>query len=427
MTSSSKTMAELPWRERLSLRLMLALLVVLPVGFLVIHLLVSSPLTRIMNGVMLIPAWILAFLESRRPFLGHRLRSWVFIGLMLMTAVVGYVGVGFLGGPMLALSSAVMGSGLLLGRRTMLTTLALGAVGVGVVGYLHVTHALPPISPSDLAVYSAEAWLRTSVASLLFLSFIAVSVIYVVEQLEESIDRLRTAERQRLDAERAAMQAQKLEANGSLAAGVAHDFNNLLAIVEANAEYLLRRLPADAPERAEIATMRDVVERGCGLTRQLMQFSRRKSGEVEIFDADERVRGLEPLLSRLVGRGVTVTLHLAGEGGRLRMDPSQLEQVLLNLAVNARDAMPRGGELVVETRRDHEFLKVTVGDTGAGMDEATRVRAIEPFFTTKPAGQGTGLGLWTVHGIATTVGGGVSIESQPGQGTRIEVRLPLVA
>jgi signal transduction histidine kinase/CheY-like chemotaxis protein len=221
--------------------------------------------------------------------------------------------------------------------------------------------------------------------------------------------------------------AQRLETVGLLAGGVAHDFNNLLTIVRMNADRMQRRLAPGADGRRELEMMLDAVSRGAALTRQLLLFSRRQVTRREKVSVNDVLSALETLLHRLVGEPVRLALELDLACGPVEMDPSQLEQIIMNLAVNARDAMPDGGTLRIATRRLDDGdggVAIQVVDSGQGMDAATRARAFEPFFTTKPPGQGSGLGLATVYGIAKQSGGSVAIESAIGRGTTIEVRLP---
>jgi two-component system, cell cycle sensor histidine kinase and response regulator CckA len=224
------------------------------------------------------------------------------------------------------------------------------------------------------------------------------------------------------------LHSQKLEAMGRLAGSVAHDFNNLLVVIGFNTELLLRvgdpRVTGCVQEIAEAAS------RASGLTRQLLTFARRQVIRPELFDPDELLLDLEPLVERLVGKEVQLVLRLAANGSWIRIDRSQFEQVVLNLAANARDAMPSGGRLSissgpVEVEGERRY-QLSVADTGHGMDAATLSRAFEPFFTTKPPGQGTGIGLATCHGIVKQLSGAIDVESTVGAGTRFLVTLPSV-
>ncbi len=234
-------------------------------------------------------------------------------------------------------------------------------------------------------------------------------------------------------------QSQKMEAIGLLAGGVAHDFNNLLTVIRGNADFLLSELEDRWQSWADAEEIRAAADRAAGLTRQLLAFSRRQVMQARVIDVDDTVRGIEKLLRRVIGEDIALTVRTEAAGAPVLADPGQVEQVLLNLAVNARDAMPEGGALVVATARapldalpphrridaPHGVVLLSVRDTGVGMDEATASRAFEPFFTTKGAGHGTGLGLATVFGIVEQSGGTVWMESAPGRGTAVVVALPV--
>jgi PAS domain S-box-containing protein len=237
------------------------------------------------------------------------------------------------------------------------------------------------------------------------------------------------------------LQAQKMEAVGRLAGGVAHDFNNLLTAISGNAELLLDDLPRDALAREDVEEIRRAAARAAGLTRQLLAFSRQQVLQPRVVALNDSVAGVEKMLRRLIGEDVELATELQPGLGHVRADPGQMEQVLLNLAVNARDAMPEGGRLEVRTAdavlgedeaRQYSYVEpgdyvlLSVRDTGTGMDETTLASAFEPFFTTKPAGKGTGLGLSTVYGIVKQSGGYVWIDSAPGEGTTVRIYLPRV-
>jgi signal transduction histidine kinase/CheY-like chemotaxis protein len=228
-------------------------------------------------------------------------------------------------------------------------------------------------------------------------------------------------DRRRLEAE--LRQAQKMEAIGRLAGGIAHDFNNLLTVINGNGEVLRTKLPgADAGLADEIVR---AGEQAATLTRQLLAFSRKGVVAPRVLCPNTIIDGVRRMLARLVGERVQVVTDLDQTTGCVRIDPGQLEQALLNLAVNARDAMPQGGTLTIRTRAAADHVRIDVTDTGLGMNAATRARAFEPFFTTKPAGEGTGLGLATVKGIVEQAGGTVTVASEPGQGTTFTIGLPL--
>ncbi|HLM39254.1 MAG TPA: ATP-binding protein [Microvirga sp.] len=246
---------------------------------------------------------------------------------------------------------------------------------------------------------------------------------------------------ERMKAEEALRQAQKMEAIGQLTGGIAHDFNNLLTIIVGNIELLQRRLPegSDRLLRAAEHAM-DATRRAATLTQRLLAFSRRQPLDPKPIDVNKLVAGMSDLLRRTLGEGVVLETVLAGGLWRSQADPNQLENAILNLAVNARDAMPDGGRLTIETanaRLDEAYVQalpepvppgqyvlVAVSDTGMGMDKATQDKVFEPFFTTKEAGKGTGLGLSQVYGFVRQSNGHVRIYSEPGEGTTIKIYLP---
>jgi two-component system, cell cycle sensor histidine kinase and response regulator CckA len=229
------------------------------------------------------------------------------------------------------------------------------------------------------------------------------------------------------------LHAQKMQAIGQLAGGVAHDFNNLLTVVTGTVELLLMQPDLNPPDAHELLTaVHRAGERGASLVRQLLKFSRRDQTPARVVDLNSVVRDIERMLSRLIGSDITFLTSLQPELGCVLANPVQLEQVLVNLVVNACDAMPSGGTLSIETRdvevgggnRSGRYVLLTVTDTGHGMDEETLARVFEPFFTTKEVDAGTGLGLATVHGIVQKAGGFVEVESSPGAGAQFRVYLP---
>jgi two-component system cell cycle sensor histidine kinase/response regulator CckA len=218
-------------------------------------------------------------------------------------------------------------------------------------------------------------------------------------------------------------QAQKMEAVGQLAGGVAHDFNNLLTVIAGYSEIARRRIGV-GPGSKELAEIRRAAERAGALTRQLLAFARRQVLEPTLLDLNEVVAGLVGMLGRLIGESIEIAVLAGDDLPPVLADRSQLEQVVINLAINARDAMPDGGTIAIETSSSGDEVSLAVSDTGSGIPPEQLERVFEPFYTTKEMGVGTGLGLATVHGIVTQSGGRVEVRSSPGLGSTFTVVLP---
>jgi two-component system cell cycle sensor histidine kinase/response regulator CckA len=269
---------------------------------------------------------------------------------------------------------------------------------------------------------------------------VEISLSRLTNDIETIVVSVRdVSERHRLEEQ--LRQTQKMEAIGRLASGVAHDFNNILGVIIGNAQMLMRELPPEGRPRTRAEQILTASERGVGLTRQLLAFSRRQAVRPTVLDFNETVATISSLLCRLVGEDVSFEFRRQDPLGLVRADRTELEQVLMNLAVNARDAMPHGGRLLVETSNelvDEAFVRglpdavagnyvcVSVSDTGHGMSKEIQHRVFEPFFTTKAAGQGTGLGLATVYAIVRRSQGFVHLYSEVGHGTTFRIYLPLV-
>ncbi|HEY8966271.1 MAG TPA: ATP-binding protein [Candidatus Methylacidiphilales bacterium] len=256
------------------------------------------------------------------------------------------------------------------------------------------------------------------------------ALLYFEGSIEDVTERRNLEERY--------FQSQKVQAIGQLAGGVAHDFNNILTAILGYADLILEQ-PKDDEVPAHAVEIRKASERAADLTRQLLAFSRKQTLQPRVFDLNGTVADMDKMLRRLMGENIDIRTRLAADLGLTKADPGQVQQVILNLAVNARDAMPKGGHLTIETGNAHldeaylgadaetapgDFVMIAVSDTGTGMPPEVKARLFEPFFTTKGEGKGTGLGLATCHGIVKQSGGHISVYSEPGIGTTFKVYLP---
>jgi signal transduction histidine kinase len=298
---------------------------------------------------------------------------------------------------------------------------------------------IPPVHSFRIgATHDAVQWLMLVLNGIL-VSALMEALHRVRRRLEASLESRAQAEENRRSLEAQLRQSQKLEAVGRLAGGVAHDFNNLMLVINGLAELALDRVRPGDPLRDDLESIFETGQRAASLTRQLLAFSRKQVLAPQALDLNQLVTGVSKMLRRLIGEDIELLTVLADDLGRVKADPGQIEQVLMNLAVNAKDAMPQGGRLSLSTTNavlDENsperppdaavgaYVAMTVTDTGCGMDTATRERLFEPFFTTKEPGKGTGLGLSTVYGIVKQSGGAISVSSAPGTGTTFTIYLP---
>lgn len=272
---------------------------------------------------------------------------------------------------------------------------------------------------------------------------VPVSLVLLAHfRADDSIERYATIARdlsREKELEEQLLHSQKMEALGRLAGGAAHDFNNLLSVIISGTDLARGRLPESSPIRHELDIVLEASKRATDLTQQMLTFSRKSAQEGAVVDINDVITRMMHILSRLAGKSIELRVRLAPEPGNIKADASQIEQVVLNLVVNARDAMPKGGTLTLETRTVFEeetpgasclslvpgaYVTLVVADSGTGMDAQTKAHIFEPFFTTKQIGEGTGLGLSTVFGIVKQSGGSIRVESELGRGTSFEVSFP---
>jgi signal transduction histidine kinase len=295
----------------------------------------------------------------------------------------------------------------------------------------------PPVGVFSVASRDDVARLTIAAAEGLTIALLGGALYARNESLRGELTERARAEASLLRVTEQLHHAQKMQAFGEFAGSVAHDFNNMITVVLASASTLERRLAKGDSAREEVKAIREAGERAADLTRKLLTFARRQPTRRSVVDLHEVIARIEPIVRRVVGKPIELTLSLQAARSRILADAPQLEQAIVNLAANARDAMPDGGTVSISTadlpdavvrtraRAPRPHVELSIRDTGIGMDDATKARALEPFFTTKPVGQGTGLGLSVVFGIVEAMGGVLSIDSAPGQGATFRLWLPL--
>jgi len=349
------------------------------------------------RGRVVLAAWILSVL------------FWLLIALV--TVLFG----GMRGGAAAAFTVSILLLGAVVSGRAAIFMALVSCVWCALIAWLERSGRLPtPLQP-----YSpVNAWGGIAVTLLLTSVLLRTSI----ESLEQMHARATQAARERDEALRRSIQGQKMELVGNLTSGIAHDLNNLLTVMRNVSELLRAELPAPGSDVTGLLDdLNDATSRAALMTSQLLTFGRGSAQGAELLDLGAAVRDLERMLPRLLGASVTVDVD-APVGGTVKVSRAAIEQVLLNLALNAKEAMPSGGRLRISVQVEDERVLLLTEDTGLGMDAVTRERAFEPFFTTKASG--TGLGLATVHELVTQFGGSVTLRSAPGQGTRFEIAFP---
>jgi signal transduction histidine kinase/CheY-like chemotaxis protein len=398
------------------------------------------PVIAVQGAAALWPAW------------PYRLRAGIVVASFVASSFVVHAVVGFQGSGQLCAAVAVITTVLLFGRREAILVLGVVLAGTAAAGIGMVTGRLPlPAGPS-VSLTDATAWIRTTAVALFLLLLVGFAVVYAVEHIESAVRALREAltslqdeqarreeaDLQRAEAERVAQQAQKLELVGRLAAGVAHDFSNVLAVVQCWTELGAKPRANDSQRTEQRTAVLAACRQGAALARQLMTVGRRSTRSVLTLELDEAVDSAMLVLRSILPEDIEVSVVHRGPV-TVRADEMDLQQVTLNFVVNARDAMPRGGRLRITTgvrdvTADEALVggRLTVGrwaflaveDSGPGVDPAIRERVFEPFFSTKPRENGTGLGLATVLRIARESGGAVGLDGEPGRGARFSLYLP---
>jgi signal transduction histidine kinase/ActR/RegA family two-component response regulator len=433
------------WRDDLSRRVVTAAIPLAAVGTAVALFLGISVGQRIALAAVSTVVLLSFAADLKLGWLRPRQRSWLIVIGITALGSAGYATFGPLSGPAAAAVCASVLASVLLGRRALF--LVVGAILLFNAGLAFSMHAglLPAPPLADVDPRSPVVWLRTVFIALLIAALVALVVGYVVERLETAVAASQAEVARREAAEVAgerdraiAHRAQKLEAIGRLAAGVAHDFNNSLTVIQVWASMLEKGM-SDEDLRAATASITEATKQAAGLASHLLVLGRRDARAPKDLELGQVVAAHAKSVGRLLSSEFQIDLDVEPRVG-VFADEVQLHQILLNLTLNARDAMPRGGTIRIRAREEElltprhmttgilpagSYAVLSVEDTGVGMDASTLEHALEPFFTTKEAGRGTGLGLSTVVSIATQSGGQLDVESVRGEGTRVDVWLPL--
>lgn len=400
----------------------------------------------------LVPLQIVAVFARTWPF---NVRAWVLVGPLLLATYVTYGLAGFYGNASLIAGSAIVYASLLFDRRRMAVVLVLAMAAPVLAGTALLAGRIHPSEVLDFALTTPSAWVRTTFVSFAVWTIVGLAVTFVVQRVETSLAKTRlallelraeqqrreAAEHERRLAQDAILQAQKMELVGRLAAGTAHDFNNVLSVVGSWAELLLLDQPPSREHEEARQAVESAMQQGRALTRRLLALARRDERVPTRVALDQSVNGSVLALRRLMPSGITLTFERLSPV-HVHADETELQQIVFNLVLNARDAIAERGTIRVSTgvAAPSDGLTVVGGtlpagpwatlrvtDSGSGIDPAMRERIFELFFTTKPAGTGTGLGLATVLRIAQVSGGGVALEAPPEGGSSFTLYLPCVA
>lgn len=429
-----------PWRDHLSRRLA-GVLAIVAVGVSAVTAFEVDRLRPLVALFAVVASGTLARIAfDGRP--REPARSWIIVGFALVGVGLGYLLLGFLGGPTAGLGATLLLSGLLLGRRALWIVVAVSAGMVAAIG-LGMVAGWIPVPPADAVSFtSGRVWARTMFVAFSFLALSTVAIVDLVDELERAVERARSetrrraeAEREKLVAQREKLEAQKMETIGRLAAGIGHDLNNALVAVIGSAEILLEELEEEHPSRKLADDIRKAGQQATGIIRQLLAYSQRVGLHVAPIDVPDIVHAAVALFDRIPGIHPSVVVDLAAEHGKVLGDSALLQSALLNLLLNARDATSATGTVQVRTRTAHlpataqlpagPYLELEVADSGSGIDPVYLDRIFEPFFTTKGRGKGTGLGLASVAGTARAHLGDVTVRTGA-TGSTFCLHLPLV-
>ncbi len=433
----------LAWRSQLALQLARVLLVIMVAAALVVWLSMTHIEARNRLVLMaLVAAGCVALpVVTGRP--RGRARAWLVVVPSVLVAVAGYAQVGVLSGPGVALMSALMLTGLLLGRRVMMAVALVCAAAVGAIGWAMSTGRIPAPNPHDVSMLAPMTWIRTLSVTFFAIILFGWLMVAVVQRMERALLlahqetlRRQQAERQRADAELMALESKQLEMVGRLAAGVAHDFNNNLTAIMGSAELLKLELPETGEHRELSDSILSASQRLAELTRQLLAYSRKARMLQAPTDLHVLVTEVVSLIRRSTDPNIVIETELSATNATVAADAALLQSAILNLLVNACDAMPQGGTLTVATTSVEltgnsakglptgPCLLLEIMDTGRGIPEQQLPHIFDPFFTTKPVGKGTGLGLAAVAGTVKAHGGSIEVNSDVGHGTVFRLYLP---